>query len=305
MMLPVASIEVSESALRQAQTQSEKFEEVKRSIQKYGILENLTVRPSKTAEGMYTLIDGLQRLTIAKMLGLEEVPVYIMDVSEADALLLQIQTNLQSIDTKPAEYGKQLVRILRHEPDLTASKLAERLCKSPEWVNTRLGLAKLHTDIQKLVDDGTIVLANARMLSGLSPEDQANWVGRAVNETSDVFVPAISEFIKDSKKAAREGKAGVEEKFVPTARQRTKNELLVEIEKPVARNSILTKDMTPAQAWVEALKWSLRLDAGTLKEAEEKWNTEKEARETRKAEAQAAREAARAAKAAELEKQLI
>jgi len=304
-MIPLASIEVSESALRGVQSGSEKFEEIKASIASEGIIHNLTVRPSATAEGMYTLIDGLQRYTIAGMLGMEEVPVLVLvDTSEVKALLIQIQANIHNIDTKPAEYAKQLVRILR-QGDMTAPELAAKLSKSTDWINARLGLLKLLPDIQKLVDNGTLKLANAKMLSALSEEEQKNWIGRAVNETAEVFIPAIKEHIAASKKSEREGKEIVEEVFVAVPRQRTKSEMIAELAKPTARNAMLTKDMTAAQAWEAALQWSMRLDPATIKESEEKWNAAKLARDARKEENKAAREAARAAKAAEVESKLI
>lgn len=305
-MLPLSSIEVSESALRGPQTQTEDFKELTESIRNEGIYQNLIVRPSTTAEGMYTLIDGLQRFTVAGLLGIEEVPVLIADADEEKSLLVQMQANLHSVTTKPAEYAKQLVRILRLKPDMTISELATKLSKSTDWINARLGLLKLHPEIQKLVDDGSLCLANARMLSSLDEEEQKNWLSRGINEPSEVFVPAIKEFIKEKKKEAREGGAGkAEEVFKAIPRQRTKNDLVTEIEKPTARNSILTKDMTPAQAWTAALQWALRLDPQTIKEAQEKWEADKKARDQRREENRKAREAARAAKAAEIEAKLI
>jgi len=303
--LPIGKIEVSKVALRSAQTESEAFQHLLGSIEEYGIMHNLVVRESKTAEGMYTLIDGLQRYTIATMLGMEELPVVVLDADEQKSLLLQVQGNIQNVVTKPAEYAKQLVRILELSPDMTLTELAELVCQKPDWASARLALLRLHPEIQKMVDDGAINLSNARLLAQLDQEEQKQWVKRAVEMPSDQFVPQCKARIMELKKAAREGGTPTTEVFTPITRQRSKIDIAKEIEKPTVRNVLLTKDTTPAQAWKLALEWSLSLDAQTLEEARVKWEAEKAAREARKAEKAAAKKAAEEAKAAELEKAVL
>lgn len=303
--LPIDKIEVSKVALRSAQTETEAFQHLMASIEEYGIMNNLVVRESKTAEGMYTLIDGLQRYTIANILGLKELPVVILDADEQKALLLQVQGNIQEVSTKPAEYAKQLVRILELSPDMTLTELAELVCQKPDWVSARLALLRLHPDIQKMVDEGAINLSNARMLSQLDQEEQKHWVKRAVEMPSSEFVSKCKARIMELKKAAREGTSAGAETFTVVTRQRSKADVQKEIEKPTIRNVLLTKDTTPAQAWKLALEWSLSLDAPTVEECRVKWEAEKAAREARKAEKAAAKKAAEEARAVELEKSVL
>jgi len=305
MMVPIESIEVSASALRGPQTQTEDFQNLTKSIENEGIFNNLVVRESTTAEGMYTLIDGLQRYTVATLIGLKELPVVVMPADEQRALMIQMQANLHTVSTKPAEYAKQLVRILRLEPELTIAALAARLSVNPDWIKTRLSLLKLHPDIQKLVDNGTLILSNARMLASLDPEEQAEWLSRAVNDPASAFLTDIKKHIQEKRKAAREGAEAPEAVFEASPRLRTKGEIQTEIKEAQACGAMLTKDMTAAQAWKLALQWSVRLDPQTVSESQAKWEAEKAARDARKKENAEARAAARAAKAAEVEKDLL
>ena len=306
-MIPLNKIETSKVALRKAQTESDEFKNLQASIEEYGILHNLVVRESTTAEGMYTLIDGLQRFTIVTLIGLEEVPCVVLDADEQGALLLQVQGNIQNVATKPAEYAKQLVRILELDTTgkMTQNDLAELVCQSPDWVSARLALLRLHPEIQKMVDEGVICLQNARMLSQLDQEEQKQWVKRAASVPSEQFVPQCKARIMELKKAAREGKDTTPEVFTPVAKRRSNNDLLTEIAKPVARNALLTQDTTPVQAWKLALEWSMSLDPKTIAEAKAKWESDKAAREARKAEKAAAKKAAEEAKAAELEEAVL
>ncbi len=300
--LPLEKIEVSEVALRGPQTGSEEFELLKAAIQQAKVIrQNLTVHPSETAEGMYVLTDGLQRYTCAQQLGWKEVPVLVEPAGQLNALVTQVQNNIHNIQTKPAEYAKQLDRILRNDPSMTLTQLGALVCQTGAWVSARLGLLRLLPKIQELVDDGSVNLTNAKLLAQMSEDDQKNWFMRAKDMPSEEFVPQARKHILEAKKAAREARQGVEETFSPVSRMRTKATLEQEIAKPSARNTLLQKDTTPAQAWQMALEWALQLDKPTVDQARRAWEEQKAARDIRKQEVAAAKEAARAAKSAELE----
>src|SRR5690625_2369451 len=69
--------------------EGEKYEEIKRSINTYGIRDPLKVTTS------YTIISGHQRYRIAKDLDMQEVPVEIVDLNEWDAEYLLIAENVE------------------------------------------------------------------------------------------------------------------------------------------------------------------------------------------------------------------
>jgi ParB family chromosome partitioning protein len=87
--LPVADIEIEER-LRIASDTA--VASIVSSIQEVGsILQPLLVRRVKTG---YRLMDGLHRLTAAKQVGLEEVPVKVSDCTNDQAIRIEVDANV-------------------------------------------------------------------------------------------------------------------------------------------------------------------------------------------------------------------
>lgn len=66
------------------------------SVREHGILQPLLVRPLE--RGKYALVAGERRLHASRLAGLEEVPVLIREMSDADADEFALQENLQRSD---------------------------------------------------------------------------------------------------------------------------------------------------------------------------------------------------------------
>ncbi len=64
------------------------------SINKFGILEPLTVRRSDRKGTKYEVISGYRRLEACKRLGIQSVPVRILDISRDNAIIAMIDSNL-------------------------------------------------------------------------------------------------------------------------------------------------------------------------------------------------------------------
>lgn len=62
------------------------------------------------------------------------------------------------IHTKPVEYANQLKRMLRMNPNMSVFDLAKKISKSPEWILRYLDLLDLRTEIQQLVNEGTVAI---------------------------------------------------------------------------------------------------------------------------------------------------
>ena len=79
----------------------ESMEELVRSIRLNGILTPVIIRP---VEGnMYEMISGHRRLHAAKVLGLDAIPAFIRDLSDDDATIIMVDTNLQREEILPSE----------------------------------------------------------------------------------------------------------------------------------------------------------------------------------------------------------
>ena len=80
----------------------EELEELMVSIKKNKIIEPLIVRPF-SSDGKYEVISGHRRLDALKRLGVKEVPVIIKDLSDEQAIMMMVDSNLKRENVLPSE----------------------------------------------------------------------------------------------------------------------------------------------------------------------------------------------------------
>lgn len=133
----------------------ESFKEIKQSIAELGILEPLIVRPKGKG---YELVAGERRLTAAKELKLETVPVMIRNLDDHTARVVMLLENLQREDLQPLEEAAAIEELLKDTGDggMTQEELAKKLSKSQPWVANRLRLLKAPKPLKELVEKGVI-----------------------------------------------------------------------------------------------------------------------------------------------------
>jgi ParB family chromosome partitioning protein len=293
-MLKLGEIYESPVALRPVNKETEKFQELVDSIAARGLINALSVRPMTqddavqlkesqeieidAIEGKYILCDGLQRFTASKMAGLSEVPALIRNISDNEALVDQFMANHHRIDTLPAQFTQQMVRIMAADPLMTTKEMAKMLAVSEAFVKERMKLIKLHEDIATLVDEGVIKLSNAFALANLPPEEQLNYKEAAINDSSREFAGNIKSRLAELNKAKREGRGATEEFVPPTvATWRNKGEIesmrnnTADVADLLSRNSITD----PSGAFLFALTWCMRLDPESIGEAKRKFDERK------------------------------
>jgi len=322
--IPINKIRENVEALRTVVDKTdEKYLESLDSVKKRGIMNPILVREIKdptNGEIFYGLIDGLHRFNWALDAGLETIPAHIGSLDDADLLEAQILANVHKIETRPVQYTKALLKIMGVNPLLTKAELSSRLSKSPSWLNDRLQLVKLTPEIQTLVDNGTIGLANAYALSKLPADKQKDLVEAACSQSPAEFVPTATNTLKEIQAAKRQGRAVDENKFVPVPRlQRPvtlKDELGFMESGQLSQSKIALlvdkyagKD--PIKAAILATQFALHLDPETItvdeanwrkKRAEEEENKKKREEEKKAKKEEAARKAVEAANAKALGK---
>lgn len=310
--IPIYLIKESDVALRGVNRQSADYLQLVESIRDRGVMSSVSVRKvidPQSGAVSYGLIDGLQRLTASKDAGKTHIPARIMECSDADILEAQIIANIHKIETKPAEYTKQLIRILSGNPLMTIRDLANKLSQSEAWVSQRLSLNKLDEEIQQLVDTDRISLTNAYALAKLPQDEQKDFVDRAMTDAPGQFVPLIHARVKELRDALREGKDPAKSEFVATPHIRKMSEIKNEWETPgkVASAVLATAGATDAATgFAAALAWVLNMDPDTIrarqaKDAERRAMKATEA-ERRKEERELRKQQEAAAKAADIAK---
>ena len=150
--------------------------ELSNSIKSQGILQPLLVR--KDEKG-YELVAGERRLRAAKMAGLNQVPVVIKNVTDADLMEMSIIENIQREDLNPMEEADAYQHLVT-ELNLTQDQVALRVGKSRSAIANLLRLRQLPEPIKASIIDGAVSMGHARALLGAETTAQQSAAWQAV-----------------------------------------------------------------------------------------------------------------------------
>ena len=137
------------------------------SITAHGMIQPLTVR--ELPGGYYQIIAGERRWRAARMAGLQEVPILVIEADDRKVMELALVENLQREDLNPMEEA-QGYQTLMQDYGLTQAETAERVGKSRPAVANALRLLSLSEDMAELVRNGTLSPGHARALLGIKSE---------------------------------------------------------------------------------------------------------------------------------------
>jgi len=270
--LPVDRLLEPKSLLRLVDRNSLDYMQMLDSIREWKVLKPILVRPS-SQDGYYEIIDGLYRYSCAKDAGLATVPAHIKHgVTDDDVLILQIQTNAISPETKPMEYAEQMKRLLVRKPDLTVRELARLIRKSTSWINDRLGLLNLRKELKQVVERGEISLANAYMLAKIPKSMQLDYVDQAKTMPGRAFKALAAACVKRFMEAVQQGKmdAFYAEQFSPQAHLRSLTDIENEISKQGVGALVAVGEgcQTVLDGFYAGLRWACHLDRASVQEQE-------------------------------------
>lgn len=137
------------------------------SITEHGMIQPLTVR--EAPGGYYQIIAGERRWRAARLAGLEEVPVLVVEADDRKVMELALVENLQREDLNPMEEAAGY-QTLMEEYGLTQAEAAQRVGKSRPAVANALRLLSLSQELSELVRSGKLSPGHARALLGLKSE---------------------------------------------------------------------------------------------------------------------------------------
>jgi len=173
-MIPVGQIEANPF---QPRTDFEEvaLKELADSIRVHGVIQPLTVR--KLTAGQYQLVSGERRLRASKLVGLEEVPAYVLEANQQGMLEMALIENIQRKDLNAIEVAISFKR-LQEECQIKQEELGERVGKDRATVANYLRLLKLPPEIQLGLRNAAIGMGHARALLGLNKTEQQLFVYR-------------------------------------------------------------------------------------------------------------------------------
>ena len=155
--------------------------ELMKSIADAGVLSPALARPKEG--GGYELISGHRRLAACKALGMDTMPVIVRRLTDEEAVITMVDSNLQREHILPSEKAfayKMKLDALKHQGK-TSAQVAQKLSveivgeaagESKDQVRRYIRLTNLIPEILQMVDDGKIALTPAVDLSYLQPPEQ-------------------------------------------------------------------------------------------------------------------------------------
>ena len=174
--LPISRVEPREEQPR-VNFDEASLGELAESIREYGMIQPITVR--RLASGYYQIIAGERRWRAARMAGLKEVPVRVIEADERLATELALVENLQREDLSPIEEA-QGYKTLMEVYGMTQDEAAKRVGKSRPTVTNALRPLSLAPAVQQLVEQGPLHAGHARALVPIKPEEAQIEAARSV-----------------------------------------------------------------------------------------------------------------------------
>ncbi len=161
------------------------------SIAQFGVIAPLLARPDP--DGGYEIISGHRRRHAAELVGLETLPVIVREMSDDEAIIAMVDSNLQRETILPSERAwayKMKLDAIKHQgqrTDLTSGQVVQKLKLSAERVAEGTGesykqvhryvsLTNLLPELMDMVDEKKIALNPAVEISHLSRYEQSKLI---------------------------------------------------------------------------------------------------------------------------------
>ena len=144
--------------------EDEALQDLADSIREHGLLQPLTVR--RLGSGYYQIIAGERRWRAAKLAGLSELPVLIIEADDRKVMELGLIENLQREDLNPMEEAGGY-KVLMDEHGMTQEDVAKRMGKSRSAVANALRLLTLPDSVRYLLEEQKLSPGHARAILSL------------------------------------------------------------------------------------------------------------------------------------------
>lgn len=185
------------------------------SIEQYGLLQPILVRPSKDHKDYYEIVAGERRWRASQKAQLHEVPVVIRELDEAATFQIALVENLQRQDLTAIEEAKGYKR-LNDQFDYSHDEIGKFVGKSRSHVANMIRLLELPDHVQTMVELNDIAMGHARaLLKSDNAHDLALQVvdkNLSVRETEKLVAEYTGRDIKHRSSGTKTGQAGFEKK---------------------------------------------------------------------------------------------
>jgi len=229
------------------------------SIMQVGILNPAIIRPDP--KGGYEMVAGHRRLHAADLAGLKTIPAIVRNLTDDEAVILMVDSNLQRETISPMERAqayKMKLEALKHQgkrvdledkststqiaQKLSVEKVAEEAGTSRDQVRRYIRLTELLPEVQEKVENKEIAFSPAVELSYLTHDEQRMFLD-AMDYSQNT--PSLSQ-AQRLKKLSREGKCTEETMFAIMSEDKKDDLTRITLDNEVLRK-YFPRNYTPLQ----------------------------------------------------------
>ena len=192
-MLKISSVEPRRDQPRKT-FERESLEQLAESVQKYGVLQPIIVRPNQLIDDSYEIIAGERRWRAAKLAGLDEIPAVVLDGDDLKIAQVAIIENIQREDLNPIEEALAY-QALMDRFSLTQDQVSKQVGKSRSAVANLLRLLDLPEEVIEMLKNDELSAGHARSLLGLNSESDMTALAQKIVE-KDLSVREVENAVK-------------------------------------------------------------------------------------------------------------
>ena len=179
-LLKISSIEPRRDQPRKT-FERESLEQLAESVQKYGVLQPIIVRPNQIIDDTYEIIAGERRWRAAKLAGLDEIPAVVLDGDDLKIAQVSIIENIQREDLNAVEEALAYQGLMERF-GLTQDQVSKQVGKSRSAVANLLRLLDLPDNVLEMLKNAEISAGHARALLGLNDEEHISALAQNIVE---------------------------------------------------------------------------------------------------------------------------
>lgn len=163
----------------------EKLDELVQSIKENGVLVPGIARIR--SEGGYEIIAGHNRVQACKIAGISTIPMFVRNISDDEAVIAMIDSNIQREDILPSEKAKAYrmkYDAIKHQGKKgnSLNEIGEVSGESVKNIQRYLWISRLSDELLELMDQKKIGFVQGTDISFLSEKEQ-KWVLAAIEES--------------------------------------------------------------------------------------------------------------------------
>src|SRR5579885_781462 len=224
---PIESLRPNPRNPRKLFTEAE-LDALASSIKERGIIQPIVVRAVPEERDSYEIIAGERRWRAAQRVGLHDVPIAVVDATDAQSLEFAIIENVQRADLNPIEEAAGYVALME-QCHHTQDEVAQIVGKSRPHIANTIRLLKLPEPVKARVREGKLSAGHARLLvghsnaqllaelaidEGYSVRELEEWVRKPEGQPGDATFDAIQ---RKSQKANKDADTRALEKRLSDA----------------------------------------------------------------------------------------